>query len=118
MPNEMNPAMPFSEIEIGGKTYKMCFDYDALADAESKFVQQGHDVNLNFCLPRLNFSSTRILFAASLHHYQPELGFKPSLALVTRDNNIDILQAIIKAWNLNVPEAEEQPAGDPPQLES
>jgi hypothetical protein len=114
--SETNPVMPFSEIEIGGKNYKMCFGYDALADAETKLLAQGHDVNINFCLPRLTFANTRILFAASLLHYQPDIDFKASLALVTRDNNITIVNRIIEAWNLNTPEVEES-AGDPPQLE-
>lgn len=108
-----NPTLPFEEITIGGTTYKMCYDYDSLANAESLFIrQQDVDVNLNFCLPRLNFSSVRTLFACSLLAYQPDTKYKDAVALVTRDNNIAILQAIIKAWNLSVPEAEETAGGE------
>jgi hypothetical protein len=116
-----NPTLPFEEIEIGGTTYKMCFDYDSLANAEAIFLRAGVDVNLNFCLPSLSFSSVRTLFACSLLTYQPGMKYADAVALVTRDNNISILQAIIRAWNLSVPDAEETAGAevqpDPPQPE-
>src|SRR5580704_7905045 len=88
-----DPTLPFTEITIAGATYKMCFDYEALAKAETILVRMGHDVNLNVCLPRLNFANTRVLFAASLLAYQPETDFEVAKALVSRLNLFAILDA-------------------------
>jgi hypothetical protein len=105
----IDPTLPFTEIAIAGKTYKMCFDYEALAQAETRLVKMGHDVNLNVCLPRLNFANTRVLFAASLLTYQPDTDFVAAKALVTRLNLFAVLNAMITAWNEEMPEPEADP---------
>lgn len=100
----IDPTLPFTEITIGGAVYRMCFDYEALAQAETRLSAMGHDVNLNLCLPRLNFASTRVLFAASLLAYQPNTDFVAAKALVTRDTLVPILEKMLAAWSQSMPE--------------
>lgn len=104
-----NPVLPFQEINIEGITYKMCFDFGALADAETRMIAKGIDVNLNFCLPRLNFANTRILFAASLMAYHPEIDPVVAMGWVSPHNNLEILNAILDAWKQSVPGAKSGP---------
>ena len=112
---KVDPTLPFTEIEIGGKTLKMCFDYEAMAIAETKLLAMGHEVNLNWCLPNLNFANTRILFAASLLTYQPDTDFEAAKMLVTRENVIPIVEMMLDAWNINMPEPEKK--ANPPKPE-
>jgi hypothetical protein len=105
----IDPALPFTEITVAGTVYKMCFDYEALAQAETRLVRMGHDVNLNTCLPRLNFANTRVLFAASLLAYQPEMDFAAAKAMVTRLNLFEVLNAMILSWNESMPEPDSDP---------
>jgi hypothetical protein len=100
----VDPTLPFTEITIAGAVYKMCFDYEALAQAETRLVRMGHDVNLNVCLPRLNFANTRVLFAASLLAYQPDTDFETAKAMVSRLNLFAVLDAMMTAWNESVPD--------------
>ena len=46
-------------IEIAGKTYDLCFDMDALSDAEEHFNRQGANVNLLRALSSLSLKSVR-----------------------------------------------------------
>lgn len=110
---EANPVRPFTEIEVNGEKYKMCFTYGALAEAETAMLRRGIDVNLNLCLPRLNFANTRILFAASLLAYHPDIDPRESMNWVTAENNIFIVTSILKAFEANTPKRKSGKS-DPP----
>lgn len=103
-----DPTLPSTPIEINGVTYHLCFDFGALAEAEADFNRQGHRVNLLTALPELNLVNTRILFAASVHKYHPELRFEQAIALVTFRNVYAVVQKISEAWNEAMPEPEDE----------
>jgi hypothetical protein len=105
-----DPTLPSTPIEIGGKLFNLCFDFGALAEAEADFNRQGHRVNLLTALPELNLGNTRILFAASVHKYHPELSFDEAIALVHFRNVYQVVQTISQAWNEAMPEVDEAEA--------
>jgi hypothetical protein len=108
-----NPALPFVPIVIDGITYKMVFDFGALAAAEEALLAKGFDANLLMAMVRRTFSTVRTLFAASLYAYQPEIDFNEAQNWVTQANIIEIMLAIDKAWKKSMPDADSEVA--PPQ---
>jgi hypothetical protein len=92
---------PFTEIVIEGNTYKMCFSFAALAMAEISLRNQGYDVNLLQGLIVRTFATLRVLFAASLHVYHPELLFEATMDWLTPYNAHEVLLAVNKAWALS-----------------
>lgn len=110
-----DPTLPFTEITIDGVTYKMCFVFDALAQAEDALIAAGHDANLMFRCPPFTFASIRILFAASLLAYQPDTDFETAKSLITFRNKGVVLSAVMKAWNLNMPAPDTDVPKGPPE---
>jgi hypothetical protein len=41
-----DPSLPFTEINLEGTRYRMCFDYGALCEAEAALISKYPDVNL------------------------------------------------------------------------
>jgi hypothetical protein len=106
-----NPTLPFTEITIEGKTYKMVFQHAALALAEDKLRAKGHDVNLLGVYMQRTFSNVRVLFACSLIAYQPDIDFEKVQDLVDHENIIEILAAVSGAWTKSMapPDSENPP---------
>lgn len=98
-----DPTLPKTPIEIDGRTFNLCFDLGALAEAEMYFNQQGHDINLLRALPELNLSNTRIIFPCAAHKFQPSLGFIEGQSLITLKNVYAVATAIASAWQDGVP---------------
>jgi hypothetical protein len=114
---ESDPTLAKTGIEIEGKTYNLCFDLGALAEAEAQFIREGHDVNLLRALPELNLSNVRIVFPCAIHKFHPDLSFKKAQALITLQNVYTVAAAVAGAWQSAVPEApkEKVEAENPPQ---
>jgi hypothetical protein len=96
-----DPTLETTQIVLGGKTYTMCFDLEALAEAETELIRAGipdvnllHSLNLGSC----NLQGMRALFAASLRKFQPELKMKDALALVTTRDLFAVGEAVADAW--------------------
>ncbi len=104
-----DPTQPDYELTLGDHTYSLCFDFGSLAEAESKFLRQGHNVNLLAALPELNLSSTRLLFAASLHKFHPEVKYEDAVAMVTLANVFSIAEAIANTWTKSLPQSPQVP---------
>jgi hypothetical protein len=100
-----DPTLPKTPIEIDGKTYFLCFDLGALAEAESYFDAQGHNVNLLMALPRINLANARIVFPCALHKFHPEIEFGDAQKLLNFQNTWIVAGAIRDAWEAAVPEA-------------
>jgi hypothetical protein len=101
-----NPVLPFTPITIDGRTYKMVFQHASLAKAEDELRARGHDVNLLGVYLKRTYSNVRVLFAASLLAYQPEMDFEEAQNLVTDKTIVEILVAVNDAWNKNTPDPE------------
>lgn len=103
-PVVVDPLMPKTPIEINGTTYFMCLNLGALAQAEEELVAQGRDVNLLVNLPPINLRSTRIIFAASLRQFHPDIPYEDALELLTMPYVHAAYSAVIEAWNKAMPE--------------
>ena len=112
-----NPTVPFTEVDVNGKTFKMCFDYGAIALAEAKFRSEGHrETYLLIAAPEPEVvQNLKFLFACSLQPHHPEIGYEEACALVTPRTQQSIYLAFKKAWEEAMPEpnppAPEQQAG-------
>lgn len=108
-----DPTIETTDIVINGKAYRMCFDLGALAQAEDALIAEGHDVNLLHALPRLNLSSVRVIFAASIRKFHPEITYEDALALLTMPYVYKAGVAIHEAWEKSLaepdPEAKQNP---------
>ncbi len=110
----VDPTLPFTEIEVGGRTLKMCLNFRALAAAEASLNAQGRNVQLLAMLPRLaELNNTLTVFACSLQHYQPEIGFEEAVALPDLDEVYKIADVLNTLWQRSTPEPENRPG--PPQ---
>lgn len=112
-PEFVNPALPFTTIEIDGVIYKMCFQHRALARAEDALLKKGHDVNMLVPMLRRTYSTTRVLFAASLYTYHPDLDFEAAQDLCRPDNVLEIMQACDAEWKQAMPETKPSDPHEP-----
>ena len=114
------PTIPFVEVPIGGKNYRLALDFEALAQAEAQLAAEGHpEVNLLVMLPRMNFSNLRILFAVGARKLQPELDYEDALRMVTFANMDLVGDYVVKLWELSTPKADtEAPKENPTQAGS
>jgi hypothetical protein len=131
-----DPLVEFAKLEIDGKTYELAWSFNAIATAE-RSINAGRPVeervNLLHGVAALLVSAMAaeelqgLLFAAlSLAH--PKLTMKESNALVRIDTLVDIKNALLRAYNVSMPEAKRfivdpPPAGaaelpDPPPAQS
>jgi hypothetical protein len=108
-----DPTMPFTEITIDGTTYKLCFDYQALADAELALRKKGIDAKLLIAMPSLQYWSVRLIFAAALSVFHPEIEYADALKMVRPDTQLPIAEAIVAAWNGSIAEAGPDAVADP-----
>lgn len=105
-----DPTLPKTPIEIGGKTYNLCFTFGALARAEAainaELARTGSPerVYLLLALPGLTFESIAVLFAAGLWTFHPEVGFEAARKMVTLDKVFEISRAIQAAYVAAMPE--------------
>ncbi|HEV2463546.1 MAG TPA: hypothetical protein VGT04_07065 [Acidobacteriaceae bacterium] len=108
-------TLPRTPVMIGGKSYDLCFDLGALSEAETELRRQGHDVNLLAALPTQNLANTRVIFAAAVRAFHPELGFEEAQKMLTIGDLYNVADAIFAAWSAAMPTPSEEKNGDPPQ---
>ena len=81
-------TLPRTPVMISGKEYFLCFDLGALAEAETAInvefarAKLPERVNLLVSLSELNLKNVRVLFAAAVRTFQPELGFEEAQELL------------------------------------
>jgi hypothetical protein len=114
-----DPTLPKTPIVIGGKTYNLCFDLGALAEAETSInaelagAGKLERVNLLLALPVQNLTNSRILFAAAVRTFHPELSFADAVDLPKLNDVFAIGAKLVEAY-ANAMVDPENPA-DPPQ---
>lgn len=108
-----DPTLPKTPITIDGNVYNLCFDFAALAEAESALNAEGHNVNLLAALPTLNLANTRTVFAAALRTFHSDIAFDDAVKLVNFGNAYTIAGAIADAWEAAIPKTETKPGNAP-----
>jgi hypothetical protein len=112
-------TLPRTPITVRGKEYNLCFDLGALAEAEMAInadfarAKMPERVNLLVSLSELNLRNVRIMFAAAVRTFHPELGFEEAQKLLAVGDVFRVAAAITDAWSEAVPEPEK--ADCPPE---
>jgi hypothetical protein len=109
---KIDPTLPFTEVTILGKTYKLCFTFRAIAKAESKLLAQGVQADLLSAMVRPGLETLPVMFAAGLSTFHPELAFAEIEPLVDYDTFLDISEAVSQAWVAALPKRKK--VEDPP----
>ena len=99
-------TLPKTPVEIGGKTYQLCFDLGALAEAETAINRElaragrtSEFINLLYALPIQNLANVRNVFAAAVRVFHPELSFEQARDMLTLGDLLTVSIAIQDAWN-------------------
>lgn len=100
-----DPTLATTDVVIDGKVYRMCFDMQALGQAEEDLIAEGHDVQLLLALPKFNIKNTLIIFAASIRRFHPEISYEDAVRLVTLPYVYTVAAAIQEAWKKAMPDA-------------
>jgi hypothetical protein len=102
-------------VTVKGKEYDLCFDLGALSEAESAInaeyakAKLPDRVNLLVALTDFNLRNTRILFAAALRTFHPEISFQEALELPAIPDLYRVISAIEEAWTASTADAEHPP---------
>jgi hypothetical protein len=113
-----DPTLPRTPVEVDGKIYDLCFDLGALAEAETAINREliretpPRTVNLLLAMPVQNLANVRVMFAAAVRTFHPELSFDEAQKLLRMDNVYPVAIKVRDAWLGAQPEA--KPA-DPPR---
>jgi hypothetical protein len=108
-----DPTVETTEIVIGGKTYKMCFDFRSLAKAERELNAAGHKISLLTALPGHNLESIYVMFAASIRRFHPEIAYEDAIDLVDLPTAFSVYSAIVEAWAKAMPEPRREDKRNP-----
>jgi hypothetical protein len=97
-------TLPKTPVEVNGKTYYLCFTVGALSEAETAInrelglVGTENEVNLLQALPKQNLANTRLVFAAAVRAFHPELTFDEAAELLEVPDLYPVAVAIREAW--------------------
>lgn len=112
-------TLPRTPITIGGHEYNLCFDLGALAEAETAInaeyarAKSDERVNLLVALSNLNLANTRIMFAASVRAFHPEIRFADALQLPALSELFGVVKAIEMAWLASTTNGDQRTARPP-----
>jgi hypothetical protein len=108
-------TLPRTPVTIGSKEYFLCFDLGALAEAETAINMEfaraklPERVNLLVSLSELNLKNVRILFAAAVRTFQPEIGFEEARDLLALGDVFRVVAALEASWSAATAEPEKNP---------
>lgn len=103
----VNPTLPAVSVEVGGMTYSLAFDFNAMAQAEAVT-----GLNLLQCLNFQNLNSTKVrgLLYAAMLKAQPKTTLEDAGALFNHPNSVDkLMNAVVEAYLGSQPEPEVEP---------
>ena len=106
-----NPIVQFTDVELKGKIYKLCWDFHAIAIAEELTDQ---DLLLRNEPSRITAKQLRGMLYAGLLRAHPEITLDEVTDLITFKNAPNIADALTKAWihSNKEPEKNESEAGE------
>lgn len=98
-----DPTMPATKLDLGGETYDLLFDFEAIAEAEDAarepllFGLQDSDA----LHPRITL--IRAMLYGALRRNHPELKFQDACALVTLETAAPIWATVTEAYQAFMP---------------
>ena len=106
-----NILTPAAEITIGAKTFKMVFDFVAVAEVEEK---TGRNLLSQEGWEYLSGRDISLVFWATLQAYHQELTLTAVRRLMNSKNIELVTNKIKEAWTLSKPEVVEADTADKP----
>lgn len=106
-----DPILHFTDVRLNGKTYKLIYDFEAVAKAEDL---TGIPLLVGVDWGHINARRIRAMLFASLLKACPELKLEDVTKLINVRNLPKIERALIDAWVTSTPEAEDEKE-NPPQ---
>jgi hypothetical protein len=116
----VDATLPKTPLVIDGMTYNLCCDFGALSEAETRInvelagAKPPGRINLLVAMAEENLANTRILFAAALRPFHPEIAFDDACKLVHHDNVFEVAFGLREAWRASMPETKAHPPGAQP----
>ena len=101
-----DPTIKFVEVELNGKAFKLCYDFNSIAIAESL---TGTNLLAAITLTSITANQFRGLFYASLLKAQPKITLADIDGLLTLPNTGKIYDAISRTWEAAMPKPESDP---------
>ncbi len=92
---------PAAEIAIGAKTFKMVFDFFAVAEIEEK---TGRNLLTEKGWDNLNGSALSLFFWATLQFHHPEITLTQARRMMNSKNIPLVTDKLKEAWTLSKPE--------------
>lgn len=97
------PTVHFEPLEVDGITYRLAFDYNAIAEAE-----QAAGINLlegmgKVLLGAMTAGHLRALLYAALLKAHPGITLDQAGDLLGIHNSVDVRDALLRAWNASCP---------------
>lgn len=96
----IDPSQTTADVVIDDEVYRLCFDIQALGEAEEQLVKEGWNGCLLVEMNRVTIRSTHITFTASGRKHQPWLTLEDVVELLkTPQNLLAAASAISDCWN-------------------
>jgi hypothetical protein len=99
-----DPTIQFASLEIDGKTYRLTYDFNAIAQAEAASGCNLLQGVAGFLLNTATAAQYRGLLYAALLKAHPKMSIDQAGNLVRIDTMPDIRRALAEAYNLSMPE--------------
>lgn len=114
-----NAVQPHVVATIGGHSYRLVFDFEAVAEAEDILDRALITGLTQKDVYRPTVSLVRAMLFGVIHREHPDLTYDAVKGLVNRDNLLEIWAKVFEAWVKSNPEPEEEAdAADPTPAQS
>lgn len=99
-----DPTVHFVPLTLKGKTYKLCYDFNSIAQVEA---ETGLNMFRGLDLQALNLTQLRAMLYASLLKAQPDMTLTDAGNLIASPTHCNLaLRAIGNAWAASMPPPE------------
>lgn len=110
------PVMQFADLTVDGETYKLVYDYNAIAEAEA--VTRTNLLTGLENLTELTAAQLRGLLYAALAVAHPDITVRNAGKMIRLDTLPTITKALATAYNLSMPEPKSENPTDAPQVQN
>jgi hypothetical protein len=108
-----DPTVRYVPLELGGTTYQLCFDFDAIAKAEE---MTGMSLLFGVDWSHVGVTRMRAMLVACMLKAHPDIKPERLTRFITHKNTAKIQAALIEAWVNSTPDADDEenpPAPEP-----
>lgn len=110
-----DPTLQFVPITIKGKTFDLCYDFNAVAEAEKLCGANLLQGIGGVILHTMTAAQFRGLFYAALIKAQPKMTIEAAGALMDMETMPEIREKLLEAYGVSMPEkTPDPPAADAP----